>query len=130
MRRAFAVALLLATSNASAQGLVAESPFTNELRRHYYAQLAKKPWRAFGAELLLPGAGNYYVGLYAPAAITLALSCVGAGLWIAGARRDKAALMWSGIGTFAGARAYGAISAPIGAKLLNAVLRRQLGSSE
>lgn len=103
------------------------SPYAGEVRRHWYAQLARNPWRAFGYELLLPGAGNHYVGLRVPAALTLALSCVGASLWIAGAVRDQRALMWSGVGLFAGARVYGVVSAPIGATLLNGAFRAQLG---
>jgi hypothetical protein len=130
--RAAIVVLLMGASVARAQepprqALGVQSPYAAELRRHWYAQLAKNPWRAFGAELLVPGAGNYYVGLHVPAALTLALSCVGAGLWIAGAARDRDALTWSGIGTFAGARVYGAVSAPIGAMLLNRAFRAQLG---
>ncbi|HEX5661728.1 MAG TPA: hypothetical protein VFX59_31270 [Polyangiales bacterium] len=129
--RAAALLWLVCSSVASAQApyeqaLGAQSPYTAEVRRHWYATLARNPWRAFGAELLLPGAGNYYVGLNVPAALTLALSCVGASLWIAGARRDRDALMWSGVGLFAGARVYGVVSAPVGAALLNRAFRVQL----
>jgi hypothetical protein len=133
--RVACVLLALLPGVATAQPLTERSPLANdtpfaaEVRQHYYQQLAKDPWRAFGAELIMPGAGNYYVGLHVPAAITFALSCVGAGLWIAGAVRDQPALRWSGIGAFSGARVYGAISAPIGAKLLNRAFRRQLGIS-
>lgn len=105
----------------------AEAPFADVVRRHYYERLEKRPLRALGYELVLPGAGNYYVGLYLPAACTLALSAAGAGMWVAGARRDDSALTFAGIGMFAGARAYGLVSAPIGAALLNAAFRRQLG---
>ncbi|HEY6880470.1 MAG TPA: hypothetical protein VI299_20745 [Polyangiales bacterium] len=111
-------------------GVGLESPYAPSVRSYYYAQLAKDPWRALGAELLVPGAGNFYVGLYVPAAITLALSCVGASLWIAGAVRDRDATMWAGVGTFAGARLYGAISAPTSAVLLNSAFRRQFGVRE
>jgi hypothetical protein len=132
VRRLLASLLALACNVASAQepyeqALGATAPYAQEIRRHYYQRLARDPWRAFGAELLLPGAGNYYVGLYVPAAITLALSCVGASLWIAGARRDQDALLWSGVGVLSGARGYGLVSAPSSAALLNAAFRRQLG---
>jgi hypothetical protein len=130
--RAVALALLLCTSAASAQepyeqALGVQAPYAAEVRRHWYAQLARDPWRAFGAELLVPGAGNYYVGLYVPAALTFALSCAGAALWIAGARRERDAMLWTGVGVFAGARVYGAVSAPVAAVLLNRALRAQLG---
>lgn len=130
---ALAAACALGPSAAVAQPLAEESSleseplFAGELRRYYYEQLEKDPWRALGAELLMPGAGNYYVGLYTPAAITFGLSCVGASLWVAGAIRDQPALTWTGIGAFTAARTYGVISAPIGAVLLNAVFRQQLG---
>ena len=47
--------------------------------------------------------------------------------WIAGAVRDREPLEWTGVGIFAGARAYGLVSAPLGALLLNAAFRRQFG---
>jgi hypothetical protein len=103
------------------------APYAPLVRHQFYEQLEKRPAAALGWELLTPGAGNYYVGLYAPAAATLGLSLLGSGLWIAGALRDHPALMWTGIGTFAAARTYGLISAPLGAMLLNAAFRRQLG---
>lgn len=103
-----------------------EAPFAGVLREQYYARLSKSPLRALGYELLLPGAGNAYTGLYGPAAVTLSATLLGAGLWIAGATSDHDALRYAGIATFAGARAYGVVSAPIGAALLNAAYRRQL----
>lgn len=112
-----------------------DAPYAPLVRQHYYAQLAKSPWRALGWEALLPGAGNLYVGLRVPAAITLGVSALGAGLWIAGATTQRArvggrpALLWTGIGTFAAGRVYGLVSAPIGAALLNAAFRGQLGVS-
>jgi hypothetical protein len=132
VRTAIAAAVLACCSVASAQepheqALGVQSPYAAEVRRHWYAQLARSPWRALGYELLLPGAGNHYVGLEVPAALTLALSCVGASLWIAGAVRDRDALRWTGVGTLAGARVYGVLSAPIAAELLNGAFRKQLG---
>lgn len=110
-----------------------DAPYAPLVRQHYYAQLAKSPWRALGCEALLPGAGNLYVGLRVPAAITLGVSALGAGLWIAGATVHRGggrpALLWTGIGTFAAGRIYGLVSAPIGAALLNAAFRGQLGVS-
>ncbi|MEY4514123.1 MAG: hypothetical protein RLZZ450_6245 [Pseudomonadota bacterium] len=111
-----------------------DAPYAPLVRQHYYAQLAKNPWRALGWEALLPGAGNLYVGLRVPAAMTLGLSALGAGLWVAGATMQRgaggrAALLWTGVGTLAAARAYGLVSAPIGAALLNAAFRAQLGVS-
>lgn len=136
MRRAAAVVLALCVaSGAAAQehGPLAsslESPYAPAVRRHYYQLLQKRPWRAFGQELLFPGAGNHYVGLDVPAALTLALSCVGAGLMVAGAVRDRDALLYTGVGTFVGARLYGAVSAPIHAALLNAAFRRQFAITD
>lgn len=104
-----------------------ESPYAGVLRQHYYAQLAKSPWKALGFELLLPGAGYFYTGLHAVAAATLGVTLLGAGMWVGGALRDRAPLAWAGLGTFAAARGYGVVSAPIGAALFNAALRRQLG---
>lgn len=125
---ALALALALTTNSAvRAQALVDGAPYSPLVREHYYAQLAKSPWRALGYELLLPGAGSAHVGLRPHAAATLALSLAGASLWIAGALRDRPALMWSGIGVFGGARAYGLVSAPISAVLLNRAFRSQLG---
>jgi hypothetical protein len=128
--RALTAALLVASlclprSSAEAQAL--DSPYAEEMRHHFYEQLAKSPWRALGFELLLPGAGNWYTGLYGPAAATLAASMVGASLWIAGALRDRSGVAHAGIATFACARGYGVVSAPIGALLLNAAYRRELG---
>lgn len=105
------------------------SPYAPLVREHYYQQLQKNPWRALGWELLAPGFGNFYTGVHAPAAATLGLSLAGAGLWIAGAVRDRPALLWTGVSTFAGARVFGLVSAPVGALLLNAAFRRQLGVS-
>lgn len=104
-----------------------EPPYVQALRVHYYEQLAKHPWRAFAWELLLPGAGNFYVGLYVPAAATLAVSLAGASLWLAGALGDHTTLERVGIASFALGRGYGLVSAPIGAALLNAAFRKQLG---
>jgi hypothetical protein len=103
------------------------SPFAPLVRRHYYDRLAKSPWRALGLELLLPGAGHVYVGLYGPAAATLGVSLLGAALWITGEVRQQPTLRWTGIGTFAAGRTLGTVGAPIGALLLNAAFRRQLG---
>jgi hypothetical protein len=105
------------------------SPFGGVLGRHYYAQLRKSPGKALLLDLALPGAGNVYTGLYANAAITGAVSLLGAALWIAGAARDHDGLWWSGAGVFAAGRAYGLVSAPVGAALLNAAFRRQFGLS-
>ena len=102
------------------------SPFAPLLREQYYQRLAKSPWRAFGYELLLPGAGNAYVGLYPPGIATLGATLLGAGLWIAGSVRERPALTYAGMGTFAAARAYGLVSAPVTARLLNRAYRRQL----
>ena len=125
---ALALALALASPARAQEALTGlESPYAPMLRAQYYEQLAKRPYRALGYELLAPGAGNLYVGLVAPAATTLGLSLLGASLWLAGALRDRPAMMWTGVGTFAGARAYGAISAPVAAVLLNAAFRQQLG---
>jgi hypothetical protein len=121
------VALASAPCKAQAEAPFAELPFASVVRRHYYDRLEKRPLRALGYELALPGAGNYYVGLYLPAACTLVLSVTGASMWVAGARRDDPALAYLGVGVFAAARAYGLVSAPIGAALLNAAFRRQLG---
>jgi len=128
--RAFAlVALLLGAANAAhAQDLFdLSSPYSPLVREGYYEQLAKRPGRAFGWELLVPGGGNYYTGLVAPAAATMGASVLGASLWIAGALTHREPMEWTGLGVFAGARAYGLVSAPIGAALLNAALRQQLG---
>jgi hypothetical protein len=105
------------------------SPYAPLVRQQYYEQLAKSPGRALGWELLVPGGGNFYVGLDVPAAITLGASLLGAGLWIAGSVSERPPLLWTGVGTFAAARGYGLISAPIGAAMLNAAFRGQLGIS-
>jgi hypothetical protein len=106
------------------------SPYSPLVRQHYYERLAKSPWRALGWEVLAPGAGNLYVGLRVPAALTLGVSLLGASLWVAGAAtHGRSALLWTGVGTFAAARAYGLVSAPLGAALLNAAFRGQLGVS-
>jgi hypothetical protein len=105
------------------------SPYAPLVREHYYEQLAKSPWRALGWELVVPGGGNTYTGVYAPALATLGLSVVGASLWVAGALDERPALLWTGVGLFASARLYGVVSAPLGAWLLNAAFRRQLGLS-
>ena len=123
------VVLLASATCARADVLVAEAPYAPMVRRHYYARLAKSPARALGFELLFPGAGSAYTGLTTPALVTLGLSIAGAALWIAGAARDEPALTWSGVGVFAGARTYGLVSAPVGAALLNAAFRSQLGLS-
>ena len=106
------------------------SPYAPLVRQHYYERLAKDPWRALGWEALLPGAGNLYVGLRVPAAVTIGVSVLGAGLWIAGAASgERPVLLWTGVSTFAAGRVYGLVSAPIGAALLNAAFRGQLGVS-
>lgn len=128
--RALIAALLLFTlglPRSPAAGQALDSPYADEMRRHFYAQLEKRPWRALGWELLAPGAGNFYTGLYGPAAATLAASMLGASLWLAGALRGRSGLAYAGIATFACARGYGAVSAPVGALLLNAAYRRELG---
>jgi hypothetical protein len=78
-------------------------------------------------DLALPGAGSVYTGLYANAIVTGVVSLAGAALWIAGAAKHDDALWWSGAGTFAAGRAYGLVSAPVGASLLNAAFRRHFG---
>ena len=127
----FALALCIQPRSVARAELAQEpslgSPYAPLVRQQFYEQLEKRPARALGWELLAPGAGNYHVGLYVPAAATLGLSLLGSSLWLAGALRDHPALMWSGIGTFAAARTYGLVSAPLGAMLLNAAFRRQLG---
>lgn len=105
------------------------SPFGGILGRHYYEQLRKSPGKALLLDLAVPGAGNVYTGIYANAAITGAVSLLGAALWIAGAASDHDGLWWGGAGVFAAGRAYGLISAPVGAALLNAAFRRQFGLS-
>jgi hypothetical protein len=124
--RTLALLALMATGSAHAQVSV-QTPFDSVVRRHYYERLEKRPLRAFGYELLFPGAGSYYTGVYPPAACTLLFSLAGAGMWIAGARRDQSTVRWTGVGVFSGARAFGLVSAPVGAMLLNAAFRRQLG---
>lgn len=124
--RMLALLSLAAVGTAHAQDSM-QAPFDAVVRRHYYERLEKQPLRAFGYELLFPGAGSYYTGVHAPAVCTLALSLAGMGMWIAGARRDKEAVYWTGVGVFSGARAFGLVSAPVGAMLLNAAFRQQLG---
>jgi len=133
---ALASCLTLSTGHAqvdpSPTGVTSDtlsSPYSPLVRQHYYAQLTKSPWRALGFELLAPGAGNAYVGLYAPAVTTLGVSLLGAGLWVAGAVRNRPVLWWTGVGTLAAGRTFGIVSAPLGAALLNAAFRRQLGIS-
>ena len=127
----FALSVCTHTPNVARAELAEEpllgSPYAPLVRQQFYEHLEKRPARALAWELLAPGAGNYYVGLYVPAAATLGLSLLGSSLWLAGALRDHPALMWTGIGTFAAARTYGLISAPLGAMLLNAAFRKQLG---
>jgi hypothetical protein len=120
-----ALCAVLSSRRVEAQAI--DSPYHAEMRAHFYRQLAKSPWRALGWELLFPGAGNYYSALYAPAAATLALSLAGASLWFVGAVREHSVVEHVGLGTFAAARTYGVVSAPLGAVLLNAAFRRQLG---
>lgn len=132
MRGLLLLGVLLLGSAARAEegyerALGPPSPFAAELRNHWYAQLAKAPWRALGYELLLPGAGFAYVGTKTPAALTFALSGLGAGLWIAGAVHDRRALRDAGIATFAAVRVGGSVGAPLAASLLNQAFRRQLG---
>lgn len=106
------------------------SPTTREMNRHFYARLRKDPWRALGWEALVPGAGSAYTGIHVQAIVTLSISVLGAGMWTAGALMDHDALWWAGASTFAAARVYGLFSAPIGAMLLNAAFRRQLGIAQ
>jgi len=139
MKRFYSLALLLSCSlsalharaDGDAPSALAElgSPYAPVLRAQYYEHLFKHPWRALGYELLAPGAGNFYVGLQAPAAITLGASLIGASITVAGALRDRPALLWSGVSLLAAGRAYGLVSAPVGAVLLNAAFRQQLGVS-
>jgi hypothetical protein len=105
------------------------SPYAPAVRQHYYELLARSPGKAFLWELALPGAGHVYAGFYVQAAVAASLSVAGAGLWIAGALRDNDELWWAGAATFSAGRAYGLVSAPISAALLNAAFRRQLGIS-
>ena len=121
--------LLAPLAAAHAQTRSVQSPFEGEVRRHYYQQLARSPWRALGWELLLPGAGSVYTGVRAAAAISLVLSLGGTCAWIAGARRGQSTTRWIGIATLAAGRAHGLVSAPVSATLLNAAFRRQLGLS-
>lgn len=123
------VLVLASRSSAQLEGLPVQSPFEGEVRRHYYEQLARSPWSALGWELLFPGGGSVYTGVHAAAAITLAVSLGGACAWLAGARRNRSVTRWVGVGTFAAGRAHGLVSAPVGAALLNAAFRRQLGLS-
>lgn len=105
------------------------SPFSGTIGRHYYEQLRKSSGKALLLDLALPGAGNVYTGIYVNAAITGAVSLLGAALWIAGAASDHDGLWWGGAGVFAAGRTYGLISAPVGAALLNAAFKRQFGLS-
>jgi len=127
MRALIALLLVACASSVRAQVPALDAPYAPLVREHYYARLAKSPWKALGLELLAPGAGNLYTGVHVPAAVTLALSLAGAALWVGGAVRDRSALTWTGVGLFAGARTYGIVSAPVGAALLNAAFREQLG---
>jgi hypothetical protein len=110
-------------------GAPSSVPYAPALRQHYYALLARSPAKAFLWELALPGAGHVYSGFYVQAVISASLSAAGAGLWIAGAVREQRPLWWAGLATFSAGRAYGLISAPISAALLNAAFRRQFGIS-
>jgi hypothetical protein len=103
------------------------APYAEGIRRQYYALLARSPAKALLWELALPGAGHVYTGFYVQAVIAASVSLCGAGLWIAGAARDRDDLWWAGAATFAAGRSYGLISAPVSAALLNAAFRRQLG---
>lgn len=105
------------------------APYAPAVRQHYYELLARSPTKALLWELALPGAGHLYTGFYVQAAVAAGLSAAGAGLWIAGAVRDQDSLWWTGAATFAAGRAYGLVSAPLSAALLNAAFRRQLGLS-
>lgn len=125
--RAASLALLLGLAAAPARAQLVEPLPVRELRRALYGQLEKSPWRALGWELLIPGGGYAYTGLHVPAALTMALTLTGASLWVAGSLRERRTTEVIGIVTFAGARGYGAIGAPIGVLLLNAAFRRQLG---
>ncbi len=113
--------------SAHAQGVPAGAMLPREVRLHYYAELEKRPGRALGYELLFPGAGHAYTGLWAQAFVTAGVSVLGAALWTSGAISDQRALWWAGAGTFALGRSYGLVSAPVGAVMLNAAFQRQLG---
>ena len=136
MMRAFALVFLLCLAFAWAPGPAAAeepilgpvvpSPYAAALRQQYYERLSRHPAKALGWELLLPGAGHYYVGLRPHAAVLLALSLSGAVLWATGALSERPAMAWTGALSFAAARGYGLVSAPVSAALFNAALRRQL----
>ncbi|MFT3926268.1 MAG: hypothetical protein QM778_27230 [Myxococcales bacterium] len=105
-------------------------PFSSEIRVRYYEVLRRSPSKAFLLDLALPGAGSAYVGLYGNTVVASVLSVAGASLWIAGAVKHQDALWWSGMGVFAGGRAYGLISAPVGARWFNAALQAHFGLRE
>jgi hypothetical protein len=102
-------------------------PFGGEIRAHYYEILKRSPAKSLLLDLALPGAGSVYTHLWGNTIVAATLSAVGAGLWIAGAVREREDLWWAGAGTFAAGRVYGLVSAPVGASLLNAAYRRHLG---
>lgn len=97
-----------------------------EVRRYYYQTLRKSELKALALDAALPGVGSAYVGVYANAIVTAAVSVAGAALWTAGAVRDDRVLWWTGAGLFIGGRTYGLVSAPLSATLLNRALSRQL----
>lgn len=113
------------TDFESAGGLYA--PF---VREHYYRLLSRSPTKALLWELALPGAGHFYNGFPIQAGVAIGLSALGAALWIAGAARDAQPLWWAGMATFSAGRAYGLVSAPVTAVLLNAAYRRQFGITD
>jgi hypothetical protein len=130
-------ALWLASSNGSARAQeqapeelavpFSAHPYAREVRVHYYERLARSPAKALAWDLLLPGAGSLYTGLYVNTIVAASVSLLGASLWVAGAAKDHDALWWSGMATFGAGRAYGVVSAPVGARLLNAAYRRHFG---
>jgi hypothetical protein len=115
-----------ADATAEQSALVPRSVFMPQLR-HYYSVLYRSPVKALLWELALPGAGHVYAGFYFQAVVAAGLSLAGAGLWIAGAVKDDRLLTLLGIPSFCIGRAYGLISAPVSAALLNAAYRRQFG---
>lgn len=121
-RLSLAVLVCIALCTARAEAQVGD----REMRLYYYEQLRRSPWRALGYEALLPGAGSAYTGLWGNAIFTASLSVLGAGLWTYGTLADDRRGFWMGAGTFAVARSYGLVSAPLGAGLLNRAFRRQL----
>jgi len=130
----------LVTSAVSAQtspedvptaALGAEPPYllpaVSTTNRHTYLRLRRDPWLAFGYDALVPGAGSLYTGIHVHAIVAFSVSVLGAGLWTAGAIWARDDLWWAGALGFGLGRTYGLVAAPLGAALLNAAFRRQLG---